>query len=141
MKQKMDKKSIEALMEYRIHRAEETLLEAEVLVKNGFYNAAVNRLYYSCYYAAIALLIKHQILTHSHSGVKQMLGIHFILTGKLDTKWGRFYTQLFNDRITGDYDDFIAYDKDAIDEILPKSTEFIQMIKGLLETGTGNDLQ
>lgn len=55
MKQELDKESIDALIRYRTERANETLLEAKILIQNGFYNAAVNRLYYACYYAVMAV--------------------------------------------------------------------------------------
>ncbi len=70
MKQEMDRESIEALVKYRLQRARETLPEARTLVESGYYNAAVNRLYYACYYAVIALLAKHQISVQTHAGVK-----------------------------------------------------------------------
>jgi len=60
MKQELDNDSIDALVKYRLERANETVLEAETLIRNGFYNAAVNRLYYACYYAVTALLVKKQ---------------------------------------------------------------------------------
>ncbi len=46
MKQQMDEESIEALVSYRLQRAKETLHEADILIKDSCYNAAVNRLYY-----------------------------------------------------------------------------------------------
>jgi uncharacterized protein (UPF0332 family) len=133
MKQELDPESINALINYRFNRAKETLLETETLVEKGFYNAAVNRLYYACYYAVIALLVKHQITANTHAGVKQMLGSHFVVTGKLTAKYGRFYSQLFNDRITGDYDDFITYDQEMIDQLFPNANEFIYAIGELLK--------
>ena len=132
MKQELDPESINALINYRFKRAEETLREAETLVKDGFYNAAVNRLYYACYYAVIALLAKHRITANTHAGVKQTLGSRFVVTGKLPAKYGRFYSQLFNDRITGDYDDFITYDQEMFDQLFPNAEEFIQAIGELL---------
>lgn len=78
MKQEMDRESIEALVRYRLQRARETLPEARTLIENSYYNAAVNRLYYACYYAVIALLAKHQISVQTHAGVKQMLGLHIL---------------------------------------------------------------
>ncbi|MBW6534749.1 MAG: HEPN domain-containing protein [Mariniphaga sp.] len=101
-KHELDQKSIDALVVYRLERANETLLEAKTLIENNFFNAAVNRIYYACYYAVIALLVKNRISAHSHSGVKQMLGLHFVVNGKLSTENARFYNQIFNDRITGD---------------------------------------
>jgi uncharacterized protein (UPF0332 family) len=131
VKQELDNDSIEALVAYRIQRAKETLLEAEILIKGSFFNAAVNRLYYACYYAVIALLVRHRVPAQTHAGVKQMLGLYFVVKGKLSAKFGRFYTQLFNYRMTGDYDDFVVYDKEMLDELLPRTEEFIQVIEEL----------
>ena len=71
---------------FRINRAKETYLEAILLYENQKLNTAVNRLYYACFYAVIALLVKHEISTKTHSGAKQMFGLHFIKTGKIDAK-------------------------------------------------------
>ena len=47
---------------YRIQRAKETILEVEIHIQNEFWNTAVNRMYYACYYAVGALLIKNGIV-------------------------------------------------------------------------------
>jgi len=139
MKQKLDKNSIQALIKYRIERANETLLEAKTLVNNNFYNAAVNRLYYACYYSLTALLVKYNITAQTHAGVKQMFGLHFIVNGKLSPKLGRFYNQLFNDRITGDYDDFVVYNKEMLNEIYPRAKEFVQEISNMLNQDSSKE--
>lgn len=61
MKQQLDKQSREALIKYRIQRAKEILGESEQIIGLGFLNSAVNRLYYACYYAVTALLVKENI--------------------------------------------------------------------------------
>ena len=132
MKQSMDKESIKSLVNYRINRAYETIDEAKSIMESGFYNTAINRLYYACYYAVIALLMKHNIPTQTHAGVKQMLGLHFVLTKKLDTEYAKFYSQMFNNRISGDYDDFVIFDKEMLVVLLPKAEEFIYAIKELI---------
>ena len=71
----------EALSRYRQERAHETLAEIPYLREQGYYNTAVNRLYYACYYAAVALMTKHHISTNTHAGVKMMLGLHFVSKG------------------------------------------------------------
>ena len=53
---------------YRIERAKETLVEVEKHIENCFWNTAVNRLYYACFYAVSALLLKNNIEVSSHSG-------------------------------------------------------------------------
>lgn len=79
MKETLDEQSRRDLVKYRIDRAYETLKEADLLADNSFYNAAVNRLYYACYYATVALLLKHGIMASTHAGVKSMLGLHLLL--------------------------------------------------------------
>ena len=89
MNETLDPESKKALVDYRISRAFETLKEAELLSKESFFNAAVNRLYYACYYAAVALLLKNDIPAQTHNGVKTMLGLHFVSKGKLSTEDGK----------------------------------------------------
>ena len=52
MKETLDEQSRLALIQYRIERAEETIEEASLLSKESHFNAAINRLYYACFYAA-----------------------------------------------------------------------------------------
>ena len=57
----MNARERQELVEYRIQKAKETLMEVDVLIENKFWNTTVNRLYYACYYAVIALLVKNEI--------------------------------------------------------------------------------
>ncbi|MDR3351172.1 MAG: HEPN domain-containing protein [Prevotellaceae bacterium] len=127
--QELSPENREALSAYRLQRAKETLLEADALIAGEFYNAAVNRLYYACYYAVIALLIKNNIAAQTHQGVRQMFSLHFIVTGKLPQHFSTFYSRLFNDRISGDYDDYVQYDAEMIRIIRPQSAAFICMLE------------
>ena len=42
------------IVRYRMESAQKMLSEVESHRENGFYNTAVNRMYYACYYAATA---------------------------------------------------------------------------------------
>ncbi|KAA6341895.1 hypothetical protein EZS27_010341 [termite gut metagenome] len=128
MKQKLDEDTIKALVSYRMQRAREALKEADTLIKCNFYNAAVSRLYYACYYALIALLLKNNISANTRTGVKKMFGMHFIMTGRMDNKYSKFYTKLFNARMSGDYDDFLYYDSEMLSELYPQAKEFISAV-------------
>lgn len=132
MKQQLDKQNREALVKYRIQRAKDMLVESEEIIGLGFLNSAVNRLYYACYYAVIALLVKENINAHTHSGVKQMFGLHFIATDKISKGSGRFYSQIFNERITGDYDDFISFDIETVNALLKMSQDFVKELDAFL---------
>ena len=68
------------IIAYRIKRANDTYNEVQLHLNNKLYSTAINRLYYACYYAVSALLIKHDIKTKTHAGTRQMLGLLFIKT-------------------------------------------------------------
>lgn len=133
MKEQLSRENIEALAAYRYQRALETLEEVPFLKQQGYYNTAINRLYYACYYAAVALLIKHEINPSTHAGVKQMIGMHFVATGRLSREMGRSFSLLFERRHSSDYDDFAYSSAEEIDELLPKAKAFIDAIGKLLK--------
>lgn len=133
MKEQLSHENREALAAYRYQRAQETLAEIPFLKQQRYYNTAVNRLYYACYYAAIALLIKHGINPGTHAGVKQMLGMHFVATGRIPRDVGRSFSLLFERRHSSDYDDFVYTSEEEIDELFPKAEMFIQTIGTLLK--------
>lgn len=122
----------EALSRYRQERAHETLAEIPYLREQGYYNTAVNRLYYACYYAAVALLTKHHISPNTHAGVKTMLGLHFVSKGLITKESGRAFTNLFDSRQRGDYDEFVYNTCEEVDELYPKAQRFVEEIDGLL---------
>jgi uncharacterized protein (UPF0332 family) len=123
----------EALVQYRMSRAKDTLLEALALVELQMWNASLNRLYYACFYAALALLSDNDIETKTHSGVKRMLGLHFIVPGTINEELGSFYVSLFNKRQKGDYEDFVVYEETDVVGLLPQACHFIATIQQMLK--------
>lgn len=57
----MTSKERKELVAYRINKAKETFSEIDLLIQNKLYNTAINRLFYACYYAVIALLIDRKL--------------------------------------------------------------------------------
>lgn len=123
----------EALSKYRQERAHETLAEIPFLREQGYYNTATNRLYYACYYAAVALLTKHHILAGTHIGVKSMLGLHFVSKGLITKESGRAFSNLYDSRQRGDYDEFVYSTREEVDEYFPKAQRFIEEVDALLD--------
>ena len=120
------------LIKYRIDRANETIKESELLASDGYYNAAVSRLYYACYYATLALMLKHKLHSKTHTGIKTLLNQHFVATGILPMNIGKTFSQLFNKRQTSDYDDFVLCDKEMTDELTIKAKEYIDCLIQLI---------
>ncbi len=131
MRDVFESSSTADLIIYRLQRAFETLEEADYNAKGGYFNAAVNRLYYSCYYAALALLLSNNIDTSTHKGVKTMLSLNFIKTNKLDMKYGRIYQQLFENRQSGDYEDFVYCDLELYNALRPQAVDFVKTVASI----------
>ena len=131
MTKRMDLSSRERydIVSYRIECAEKTLGEIDNLLALKYYNNAANRMYYACYYAVSALLIAHGIITKSHDGVKQMFGMHFIRTGVFPSSCGKDYSNLFEARLTGDYEDLFNHDEVSTAKLYPKAKELVAAVK------------
>jgi len=121
-----------AVVVYRLQKAKETLSEAEGTIKMCYWHTAANRLYYACYYAASALLIKNGFTAQTHQGVIHLLGLHFVKTGKISKELGRFYSDIFELRQTGDYSDMIPIDEPEVKPMLEPAKSFIAEIERLI---------
>jgi uncharacterized protein (UPF0332 family) len=122
----------DAYSNYRIQKAKDTILEVEKHIQNEFWNTAINRMYYACFYAVSALLVKHGIESSSHKGIRQLFGKLFVKTGKFDKILAKHYTDLFEKSHKGDYNDFFDFDEETVNRLLPISKEFIEKIEELI---------
>ena len=129
----LSEKEREEIVKFRLEKANDTFAEIPVQIENKFYRTAANRLYYACYYAVTALLINDGYETHTHSGVKTLLGLHYLNNNKIEKSLGKMYRQLFNLRQTGDYEDWINFDEDDVKPYLEPAKRFIAAIETILE--------
>lgn len=121
-----------ALSAYRLEQAQKTINEVKFLIDNSLYSTAANRLYYSCFYAALALLVRENISTTTHSGVKTMLSLHFVQTGKIPRDIFHGYIMIYECRQRNDYDTFIDTTKEEIDELYVMGGDFVNAVKALV---------
>jgi len=116
-----------------MQKAQESLASAELELNAGHANFAVNRLYYACFYAATALLLRDGKEFARHSAVKSEFGRTYIKPGRVDVKWNKFYQKLFDDRHECDYIPTAAFDGSEVSERLEQAREFMDLIRGLIE--------
>lgn len=83
------------LINYRIQRARDTYEDALILSERNKWNSAINRLYYSAYYAVMAFLLKSNLFPTTHNGAKSNFNEHFIKSNKISKDLGKTYSQLF----------------------------------------------
>jgi len=121
------------MISYRMKRAQETFREVQLHIDNELWTTAINRLYYACYYAVSALLLKKNIKTRSHAGTRQMFGLHFIKNEVISKELGKFYSDIFDMRHTGDYDDFVDYSKEDVMSALDPAKDLISKIETLVK--------
>ena len=91
---------------------------------------------YACFYSVLALFLKHDINSHTHSGVKTQFSLHFIRTEKLEKELGLLYSDLFDYRQKGDYNDFFDFDEKTIRSLIPQVEQFIKSVENLIK-GSG----
>ena len=126
--------SREDYIAYRIERAWKTFNDAKALADVQSWNSSINRLYYASFYAVLALFSKHDINSHTHTGVKTQLSLKFIKSGKLDKTFGMLYSDLFDFRQKGDYGDFFDFDEKTVITLIPQVEQFIVAVENLLIT-------
>ena len=121
-----------SIVEYRLKKAKETFAELPVLIENKLWRNAANRLYYSCFYAASALLIKDGYQAHSHNGVKNVLSLKYIKEDKLEKSLIKTYGILFNMRQRGDYEDWAIIEEEDVKPLVEIAGKFISSIENII---------
>jgi uncharacterized protein (UPF0332 family) len=123
-----------ALIKYRLERARETLDEAQILFEAGKTNAYVNRLYYACFYAVSALLRTKGFSTSKHSQLRSLMHREFVKTGVIPIELAKHFDILFDNRLEGDYSDFIHFNTEDVAGWLGPTEEFVAHIDRLIKT-------
>ncbi|HLP75126.1 MAG TPA: HEPN domain-containing protein [Bacteroidales bacterium] len=120
-------------IDYRIKSSKEAFESAELLANNGHWNAAINRLYYSCFYVVSALLYKNNINAKKHSGLKHQFAQHFIKTGLIENNTAKIYLRLSDWRNRSDYDDFDDFNEEKTMPLFRPVENFINAVLILIE--------
>ena len=107
-----------------------------MLAENERWNSCINRLYYSVYYLANALLFKNNLKTSTHRGTKNQLFFHYVKTGFLSKDDGKLYSHLFDWRQETDYADFIDFDEETVVPLLNEVKSLNDKLKQLINEET-----
>lgn len=116
----------------RLETSRKTYEAAIVLIETGFSSSAVNRLYYSVFYAVNALLVNKGISVRTHSGIKQQFSLHFIKTKIINSEYGRLLAKLFDLRQKADYDNYFEIDIETVKSMLEPVKNMIDEIEKLV---------
>lgn len=130
MNKKEEYKAI--LIKYRLEQAEETLKDANLLLKAGSPRGIVNRAYYAMFYAVLALLTKKGEASSKHSGVIALFDTHFVKSGIFPKAMSKVLHKAFDFRQTSDYRELIEISKKDAEEILHGAKEFVAKVRNYL---------
>ena len=119
-------------IKYRIEKSEQAYSDAKLLADNESWNASVNRLYYSCYYIVSALTLQDNIISQTHSGLKNKFNLHYVKTGIVPVEMAKLYSDLIDSRQKSDYGDLYDFDKETVEALIKPTGDFIELIKQLL---------
>ena len=114
-------------------RSKESLVEAKILADTNHWNTCVSRLYYSCFYAASALLQKHGLSSSKHSGVRSLFNNHFARTKTVSKEVSAIYNDLFDRRQESDYGPFFVFEETDVKPWFKEVETFIDTITLLLD--------
>lgn len=121
-----------AIVDLEMGKAENTFAQIEKLAELGYWDTIANRLYYSAFHAASALLIHDGHQVNTHKGVIAILGQHYVKTGILCHEDGQLYSRLQTMRNNSDYNCSFDASEDDIRPLIPYASNFLNKIKALI---------
>ena len=124
----MNREEKETLIRYRIERALESIKAAKVMYDNDFYIPAMNRIYYSMFYAVQALLILTEKSFTKHGQIKGYFNKEFISSGIFAKEFGRLFNTVFEYRQKFDYVDLVVPEKEMVHHYMQEAKSFIAKI-------------
>lgn len=121
-----------AIIAYRIRKSEQTMIEAQDCAKMKHWSLAANRLYYTLFHVASALLVDKGYTSKTHNGIICIIGQEFVSKGLLTSEDGRLLSRLQNMRQSGDYDDMFDWTEEDIQPLFEPTKRLLAKMKDLI---------
>ena len=122
----------EEYISYRLSRSEEAIKDAEFAIKNNSLFNAENRIYYSIFYLVSALAAKNNYSTSKHKQLRNWFHDNFVRNGIVSQELWKIYNKIFDNRISGDYDDFKQFSIEQVKSDFNEMKLFHKEIKKLV---------
>ena len=121
------------LLHYRLERANESLKAAQLMLEHDLYIPAMNRIYYSMFYAVQALLILNESAFSKHGQVKGFFNREYIKTGIFPKTFGNLFNSVFEYRQKFDYVDLLIPEEKLISDYIIEADVFITKISEFIQ--------
>ena len=124
----LDQETRENTVLYRVEKALRTWDDVSFAVENKRWNYAANRMYYTVFHAASALLIANSVIANTHRGFLTQVSYHFVKPGLITKEEGRLIRHLFDLRNEDDYENFADAEEDEILDLFPKAQQLLNKL-------------
>jgi uncharacterized protein (UPF0332 family) len=121
-----------ALVTLMLEKSDAAMAAAHRDLNAGDTALAMNRIYYACFYAAGAVLLRDGRQFVKHKGLKSAVHQHLVNTGRIPAELGAFYDEAFLNRMAADYDVRSTFDRESCTEALAGAERFVAEMKRLL---------
>ena len=119
---------------YKLQRAEDSLKAAELLLENNFWPDALSKTYHAAFYTVGALLTNLKLNPKTHVGAKSLFNKEFVMTGIVDEKLSRFYSNLMARWFDADYEVFTLIKEEEVVGYIDEVKKFIEIAKEIIGT-------
>lgn len=113
--------------------ARRRLKAAELLFDKGMIEDAVNRAYYSFFYAAKAMLNVLGFDAKTHSGLISEFGLRIIKTNLLNKKFGEHFRRAFELRESSDYEIGVVFGEEEVKTLIENAKEFLETAENFVK--------
>lgn len=120
------------LVDRLMAKAHQAISAARRELSAGDSGLASNRVYYACFYALSAVLLKEGQQFVKHTGVRAAMHQHLVSRGRLSKELGRFYDKAFAERQEADYNALADFDPVSVGERISEAERFVAAMADLL---------
>lgn len=124
-----DLESRKSLIKYRLEQAIQTANDARFLIDDNKLVIAVNRIYYAVFYVITALALLHKFETSKHLQLIGWFNKTFIKENIFDRKYYRILDEMYKKRQKGDYEPFVVFTSEEVNDMFHKMQDFISTIE------------
>ena len=119
-------------VEAALASAVENLAGARELHANRHHAMAISRAYYATLYASMALLASVGMHGKTHDGVRSLVNLHFVRTGKLSAETSVHLGSLEGARIQADYDLAAVFTADGTLALIERAQSYVDEVTALI---------
>ncbi len=130
-RREMDEATKETITFYLEH-AHHNLRGVRALQEHGFWDIALSRAYYACFYALTAALYAVNVVRGKHSGVQAALSEFLVKPGWIEPEYKDMYSALKNKRESSDYDPRFVAEPDEARRLLAEAERFVARMETFL---------